>query len=177
MRRVSWLMVLVWTALPVRADVASDIQAALARGDASGALARSSAAMKTAEPGARVRFLHGVALLESGRHAEAMNAFVALTQDYPQLPEPYNNIAALHARAGEWGQARQALETALRNDPGNRIARENLGDVYLQLAIGAWREATVPERTEAGLARKIRYATAIVSQIAATGARTASDGR
>lgn len=177
MRRVPSLLLLVWAALPARADVASDIQAALSRGDAGAALARSTAAMLAPAPGPRVRFLHGVALLESGRNAEAMSVFSALTQDYPQLPEPYNNIATLHARAGDWNQARQALETALRNDPGNRLARENLGDVYLQLAIGAWREASVPERTEAGLARKIRYATAIASQIAATGARLPSDGR
>lgn len=170
-------MLLVWASLPARADVASDIQAALTRGDAGAALARSTAAMQAPAPGPRVRFLHGVALLESGRNAEAMSIFSALTQDYPQLPEPYNNIAALHARAGDWQQARQALETALRNDPGNRLARENLGDVYLQLAIGAWREAIVPERAEAGLARKIRYATAIASQIAATGARMPSDSR
>lgn len=171
MRSVSWLMLLVLAAPAARADVAADIQAALSRGDAQAALARSSAAVQVASPNPRLRFLHGVALMEAGRPADAMAVFVALTQDYPQLPEPFNNIAALHARAGEWTQARQALETALRNDPGNRIARENLGDVYLQLAIGAWREAAVPERTEPALARKIRYASAIATQIAATPAR------
>ncbi len=155
---LAWLI-----AAPVRADVAQDIQALLARGDASAALLRSEAAMKAPNPGARIRFLHGVALLETRSDSQAMATFVALTQDYPQLPEPHNNIAAIHARAGDWEQARRSLELALRNDPGNRLAQENLGDVHLQLAIAAWRGAALPERTEPALARKIRFATALAT--------------
>jgi tetratricopeptide (TPR) repeat protein len=67
-----------------------------------------------------------------------MDLFVAMTQQFPSLPEPYNNIALLHARAGRWDAARGALEAALRNHPGHRVARENLGDVHLQLALQAW---------------------------------------
>jgi Tfp pilus assembly protein PilF len=77
-------------------------------------------------------------LIDARQDAEAMELFVAMTEQFPSLPEPFNNIALLHARAGRWDAAREALESALRNDPGHRIARENLGDVHLQLALQAW---------------------------------------
>lgn len=146
------------------ADDASNVQALLARGEVRSALALSEQALKQPNPGARMRFLHGVALLELQHDAQALAVFTALSQDYPQLPEPYNNIGAIQARSGQWDLARQALETALRNDPSHRLARENLGDVHLQLAILAWRGAQPVGRSDPGLARKIRFATALAGQ-------------
>jgi tetratricopeptide (TPR) repeat protein len=87
------------------------------------------------------RFALGVLLIDRQADDEAMDLFIAMTQQFPSLPEPYNNIALLHARAGRWDAARLALEAALRNDPGHRVARENLGDVHLQLAVQAWAAA------------------------------------
>ncbi len=85
-----------------------------------------------------------------------MELFVAMTQQFPGLPEPYNNIALLHARAGRWEAAREALENALRNDPGHRVARENLGDVHLQLAIQAWEAAAGAGAGNPALQRKLK---------------------
>ena len=76
-----------------------------------------------------------------------------LTRDYPELAEPYNNLAVLHAASGHLEKAREALETALRLDPGYATARENLGDVYLRLAASAYEQAAArPE--SAGEARQ-----------------------
>jgi Flp pilus assembly protein TadD len=149
---------LLWLPAFVRADAATDIQRLLNGGDLPGALARSTAAMATPNPDARLRFLHGVVLMDLQRDGEAQRVFEALTQSHPQLPDPFNNLAALHARAGRWDQARAALETALRNDPGHALARENLGDVHLQLALQAWRAASDAGRNDALLRRKIRVA-------------------
>jgi Flp pilus assembly protein TadD len=145
-------------ATPGRADTATEIQRLLNAGDLAGAFARSSAAMAAPAADARVRFLHGVVLMDLQRDAEALRVFESLTQTHPLLPDPFNNLAALHARAGRWEQARAALETALRNDPGHALARENLGDVYLQLALAAWRAASDAGRTDGLLRRKIRVA-------------------
>ena len=164
-------------ALPGRADEVEDVDKLYRSGKADEALARADAAIAAEPRAAQMRFLKGVMLTELKRQDEALQVFVALTQDYPELADPYNNLAVIYASKGQFSNALAALHSALRNDPKHRAARENLGDVYLQLAIGAWREASVPERTEAGLARKIRYATAIASQIAAAGARMPSDGR
>ena len=117
------------------ADAANDVQRLIAQGNLPAALLRAQAGANGAD--ARLRFLHGVVLMDMQRDALALQMFTMLTQDYPQLPEPYNNIAAIHSRAGRWDLARVALETALRNDPSHRTARANLGQVYLMLAARA----------------------------------------
>ena len=78
---------------------------------------------------------------ESQRTDEAVAAFRSLTEDFPELPEPYNNLAVIYAERGQYGQARDALETAVRNNPRYATAQENLGDVYIQLAREAYSRA------------------------------------
>lgn len=90
---------------------------------------------------AQLRFLKGVAQSRNGEPDAAGETFSALTQDYPELPEPYNNLAVLHAAAGRLDEARAALETALRLSPAYPTAQQNLGDVYARLAIRAWQRA------------------------------------
>lgn len=148
-----------------RADETREVQRLMAAGDLPAALQRIDAALRSQRADARLAFLRGVVLMDLKRDDDAMAAFVAMTQQYPQLPEPFNNVAALHARAGRWDAARQALEAALRNDPGHLLARENLGDVYLQLALQSWRAAQARELPSPTLQRKIRSA----SELAAGG--------
>lgn len=150
------------------ADAADDVQRLLAQGNLPAALQRAEAGAKGAD--ARLRFLHGVVLMDLQRDAQALLMFTALAQDYPQLPEPYNNIAAIHSRAGRWELARVALETALRNDPSHQLVRENLGDAHLQLALASWQSAARPERPDPILQRKIRVAVELLS-------RSVRDGR
>ena len=75
----------------------------------------------------------------------ALDTLNAITQDFPELPEPYNNLAVLHAQAGDLQQARVALEMALRIHPTYRIALRNLGDVYVQLALQVYQQAQQTE--------------------------------
>ena len=82
----------------------------------------------------QARFLKGVVATEQGRTDAAMEVFRALVEDYPELPEPYNNLAVLYAQKGDYNSARVALETAIRTAPDWAVARENLGDVYVRLA-------------------------------------------
>ena len=90
---------------------------------------------------AQLRFLRGVAQSQSGAVDAALTTFTELTRDYPELPEPYNNLAVLHAAAGRLDDARGALETALRLSPGYATAYQNLGDVHVRLAARAWQRA------------------------------------
>jgi hypothetical protein len=58
---------------------------------------------------AQLRFLKGVAQSQSGATATGRAGHLhRLTQDYPELPEPYNNLAVLHAGAGQLEPARAA---------------------------------------------------------------------
>lgn len=86
----------------------------------------------------QMRFLKGVLLAEQKRTAEAIQVFVKLTQDYPSLPEPYNNLAVLYAAQGRSEDARGALEQALRTDPTYATAYRNLNEIYIQLASQAY---------------------------------------
>lgn len=124
-----------------RADEYTDVNRLTSRGEWAQALARADAHLATKPRDPQMRFLRGVILSEAGRASEAEEVFTRLTQDYPELPEPYNNLAVLLASRQELDQARAALEMALRNDPAYATAHENLGDVLTQLAARAYARA------------------------------------
>lgn len=108
------------------------------------------------QPGeASLRFLRAVLLAESGRPADAAAAYERMTQDFPELPEPHNNLAVLRAAAGQLDQARTLLDTALRLAPDYRVARENLGDVLVQMALRAYGEAAAGTSPEPALRAKL----------------------
>jgi Flp pilus assembly protein TadD len=62
---------------------------------------------------AQARFLRGVVEAEQGKLDAAAAIFLGLVADYPELPEPWNNLAVIHAQKGDYESARQALESAL----------------------------------------------------------------
>ena len=124
-----------------RADEAQDVDRLLRSGKATEALARveRSLTAKPADP--QLRFLKGVVLAEAKRTAEATEVLVKLTEDYPELAEPYNNLAVIYAADGRYDKARAALEAAVRANPGYATAHENLGDVYARLAAASYQSA------------------------------------
>ena len=87
------------------------------------------------------RFLRGLILTEQKKVPEAIQVFTALTEDYPELPEPYNNLAVLYASQGNYDKAKSALELAIHTHPSYATAHENLGDIYAQLASRAYDRA------------------------------------
>ncbi len=89
----------------------------------------------------QMRFLKGVIQRDTGKTAEALNTFTRLTEDFPELPEPYNNLAVLYAGQSQFDKARVALEMAIRTNPSYSTAHENLGDVYAKLASQAYNKA------------------------------------
>ena len=116
-------------------------QAALNRRDPARALAMANAALQEAPGDARLRFLKGLALFQLKRMADAEHEFNGLIEEYPELPEPYNNLAVIRAAQGNLEGARDALEAAIRSVPDYEVAYQNLGDLYLQLAAQRWRHA------------------------------------
>lgn len=145
------------------ADDTSDIEQLYRAGQVEQALQKADAVIATQPRAAPVRFLKGVMLSDLNRNEQAIDMFLALTQDFPELPDPYNNLAVLYAGQGQLEPALQALQSALRNDPKHLAARENLGDVYLALALQAWAAAeltAIPDNVE--LKRKLRLAREIM---------------
>ena len=143
----------------VRADAVQEVEKLFKSGQVEQALQQADAAIAEQPRAARMRFLKGVLLTDLGRNDEAIEVFVALTQDYPELADPYNNLAVLYAAQGRLQAALTALQAALRNDPQHLAARENLGDVHLALALQAWDTAAKQmQREDARLLRKLEQA-------------------
>src|SRR5690606_21604631 len=92
--------------------------------------------------------------------------FQGLTQQFPELPEPHNNLAALHAARGELDLARAALDEAVRALPSYALAHENLGDLHLRPALRAWQRAGELEPANAAVASRLRLARELARQIA-----------
>jgi tetratricopeptide (TPR) repeat protein len=153
-----WLCVV---ALPAHSDEASVLRL-LRAGDAARAVEQARADVLARPRDAATRFTLSVALSEARLDDEAIRVLEQVIEDYPELTEPYNNLAVLHARRGAMDQARAALETAVQRNPMHAIAFENLGDVYAALAARSWaRSAEIdPGRTGAltklGLVRELR---------------------
>lgn len=161
------LVLLSWGAGAL-ADPAADVDRLFRGGNAQEALAQADRYLAEQPRDARMRFLRGVILTDLRRVDEAIEAFQALTSDFPELPEPYNNLAVIYAGRGQYDRARDALETAVRNNPGYATAQENLGDVYVQLARDAYARAQsgaeAASAPDAQLARKLSLVRELLSQ-------------
>jgi len=154
-RHRAWLLAALLAAAPAWADDYAEMSAMLRSGRNAEALSRIDQALAAKPRDPQLRFLKGVAQSQAGRSADAMATFTALTQDHPELPEPYNNLGVLHAARSEFDQARVALETAVRLLPGYSVAHENLGDVYAKLAARSYVRAQQLDARNAGIAPKL----------------------
>jgi len=103
----------------------------------------------------QARFLRGVVETDQGEVDAALSTFQGLTQDYPELPEPHNNLAVIYAQQGRYEDAKTALELALAASPDYAIAHENLGDVYTRLAGGEYDKALAVDKTNKSAQAKL----------------------
>ena len=141
------LLTLMVFGLWAAADELQDANALFKQGNYAQALDKVNSYLATHPKDAKARFLLGLILTEQNKPVEAVKVFTALTEDYPELPEPYNNLAVLYAAQGQYDKARTALETAIRTHPSYAIAHENLGDIYAKLATQAYDKALQFDKT------------------------------
>ncbi len=134
--------VLLLCASPVtHADEMTDANLLFKQGQRSQALEKVNNYLVSKPKDAQARFLKGLILTEQGKTADAIKMFSALTDDYPDLPEPYNNLAVLYAGQGKYDKAKQLLEKAISTHPSYATAHENLGDIYAKMASQAYDRA------------------------------------
>lgn len=145
-------------ALTARADDLADVQRMYYAGQASAAMQRADEFLAAHPKDAQMRFIKGVMLADGKRSAEAIALFQKLSEDYPDLAEPYNNLAVLYAAAGDFVKARVTLEQALRTNPAYATAHENLGDVYAALAAQSYARAVKLDPTNVTAAPKLAAA-------------------
>jgi ketosteroid isomerase-like protein len=142
--RIAIFLLLMWAWPGMAADAVYDINQLVKKGKPDQALAQIDAYLAAQPKNAwgrnitQMRFLKGVLLADLKRPADAIQVFTRLIQDYPDLPEPYNNLAALYVGQGQYEKARDVLERGLRTDPVYATAYRNLNEVYAQLANRAY---------------------------------------
>ncbi|MBX3666560.1 MAG: tetratricopeptide repeat protein [Burkholderiales bacterium] len=129
------------TSVPAQGDELQEAQQLLKQGQTDRAMERIEQYLKSRPKDARGRFLRGILLTEQNKPAEAIRVFTELTQEFPELPEPYNNLAVLYASQGQYDKARSSLEMAIRTHPSYATAHENLGDIYAKMASQAYDKA------------------------------------
>ena len=103
----------------------------------------------------QARFLKGIVQTDLGDTDEAAATFQALTEDFPELPEPHNNLAVIWAQQGRYDKAKTELELALAAHPDYAIAHENLGDVYTRLAGSEYDRALALDKTNKSAQAKL----------------------
>jgi tetratricopeptide (TPR) repeat protein len=134
-------LVLSFSATAAFADELKDISQMADSGQQAAALERINTYLATHPKDAQAMFMKGIILVEVGKREEAIKAFTDLTEKYPNLPEPYNNLAVLYADAGQYDKAKKSLETAIKTHPSYATAHENLGDIYARMASEAYDKA------------------------------------
>jgi tetratricopeptide (TPR) repeat protein len=154
---VGALLIAVPIAAPALAqsDELQETTQLLKQGQPDRALERVDAYLKTRPKDARGRFIKGLILVEQNKPNDAIKIFTELTQEYPELPEPYNNLAVLYASQGQYDKARAALEMAIRTHPSYSTAHENLGDIYAKMASQAYDKALQLDKANAPLQTKL----------------------
>lgn len=143
------------------ASVAQQAQALIDSGHADDALGKLNSHLAKNPQDAEARFTKGIALVKLNRSKDAIRVFADLTRDYPQLPEPYNNLAVLYAAQGDYDKARDALQAAIAKHPSYATAHENLGDIYAALAAAAYGKAATLDTGDQAVRRKL----AVINQL------------
>jgi len=124
-----------------KAATLAEAQNLLRQGQHTKALDQANELISANPKDRQARFLKGVILAETGKLDEAATVFTKLTEEAPELPEPYNNLAVIYAQQKQYDKARTALEMSIRTNPTYATAHENLGDLYTQMARQAYDRA------------------------------------
>ncbi|MBD9401205.1 tetratricopeptide repeat protein [Comamonas sp. CMM02] len=124
-----------------QADMYDDVAALAKSGKPAEAIAKADQYLSNNPRDPQMRFLKGVAQSKAGDLEAATTTFQTLVEEYPELPEPYNNLAVIYASQGQLDKARGALEMAVRNNPNYAVAHENLGDIYARLAHDSYNQS------------------------------------
>jgi Flp pilus assembly protein TadD len=154
--------------IPAPRTEAAEIADLVRAGKSEEALKRAEKFLADKPRDLQVRFLRAVTLIDLGRRQEATEALTQLTQDFPELPEPYNNLAVLAAAQGALEQAERLLQQAIAAQPSYITAHENLGDLYVAMAAAAIERASKLDPANGTLKSKLALDKELISKLKAT---------
>jgi tetratricopeptide (TPR) repeat protein len=149
------LLVLLYAQSACLADDLADATRLFKQGQQTQALVKINSHLVKNPSDAQGRFLKGLILTDMNRVPEAIKLFTELSEEFPELPEPYNNLAVLYAAQGQYEKAKNSLEMAIRTHPSYATAHENLGDIYAKLASLAYDKALQLDKSNATAQTKL----------------------
>lgn len=76
------------------------------------------------------RFREALKLMKSQQNAEAIQAFLALSRDFPQYSGPFTDLGILYAQGRQRDQAIVSFSKAVAANPNNAVALNWLGSLY-----------------------------------------------
>jgi predicted Zn-dependent protease len=153
---------------PAPRSEAAEIADLMRAGKSEKALERADAFLQSHERDLQVRFLRAIVLIDLSRATEATDVLERLTREFPELPEPYNNLAVLAASQGGLDRAERLLQQALAAQPNYITAQENLGDLYASMSAAAFEKATKLDPSSAALKSKLALARDLTVKLKAT---------
>lgn len=128
-------------------EITDEIETLINRGQARTALtrieSREAELAAASSPGTDVQlmFQKARALAELGQIDQAQSVYKDMTIRFPELAEPWNNLAVLYIQQGSLQQAELALQTAIMNNPAYTSAIANLADLRLLMALRDYQKA------------------------------------
>ena len=103
----------------------------------------------------QMRFWQAYIFEQLDQPTMAQQVYLDLTREYPELPEPHNNLGAIFAAQGDYPNAKASLDAALRANPNYAAAHENMGDLLVNMARQAYERSLTVEPNQRGIAQKI----------------------
>src|SRR3990172_2484942 len=150
------LTALLWPAQQTMSATASEqIETMINEGQLNEALSLTNARLAEDRDNVNYLFLKGLILTRQNKLDAAKEIFIRLTQDHPELPEPFNNLAVIYAEQGDFNNAREALQMAINTHPSYATAQENLGDIYAKMASKAYNQALELDQDNASAREKL----------------------
>ena len=125
----------------IKNGIPSEIEKSLKAKKYTEAISQIDAQLKKTPQNIQLRFIKTRIQIELRQFELAKKTLLEITQQFPELAEPYNNLAALAANKNQWIEARDYLEMALKLKPTYAVALANLGEVYIRLGIQTYEEA------------------------------------
>ena len=117
-----------------RADVYTEVNDKITSGQLQAAQSLVTRHLEKQANDPQMRLMQSQIQAAQGQTILAQETLEALTQEFPELPEPYNNLAALYAQQYAFEKALSSLAQAIRARPDYALALENMGDVHVALA-------------------------------------------
>lgn len=154
--------------VPARADTVDDAAKLYQEGNEAAALERIDRYLLDRPTDVRGRFLKAQLLTAQGKTDEAIVLYNGIIEEFPELAEPYNNLAVIYAQQGRYELALNYLQQAVQAFPEYSVALENLGDVHAKISEASYRQAAKYDPGNSGLQAKIATLTKLIPDKAPT---------